>query len=75
MRYCGKIRESGAGHRQYNTAHALFILDNKGHTHSEYAIKFFHGDNGCANAAECSVVSTLPISFTQCPSLLENFKE
>jgi len=35
IRYCGKIWESGAGHRrQYNTAHALFILENKGHTHT-----------------------------------------
>jgi len=72
------IWESAAGHRrQYNTAHALFILDNKGHTHihSEYVIhKFFHGNNGCANATECNV-RTLPILITERPSLPENFTE
>ena len=37
-------------------------------------LKFFHGNNGWANAAECNV-RTLPILFIQRPSLLENFKE
>jgi len=45
------------------------------HTHSEYVIlKFFHGNNGSANATECNV-RTLPSLFIQRPSLLESFKE
>jgi hypothetical protein len=84
MRYCGKMWERGAGHRrQYNMAHALFILENKGHTHTHthtqtqnmYYLLFFHGNNGRANAPECNVVRTLPVLFIQCPSVLENFKE
>jgi hypothetical protein len=35
MRYCGKIRYSPTGHRwQYNTAHALGMVDNQGYRHT-----------------------------------------
>jgi len=38
-RYCGKMLYNRTGHRwQYNTAHALFMLDNQGYRHTQYVI-------------------------------------
>jgi hypothetical protein len=33
----------------------------KTHTHSEYVILLFHGNNGYANAPQCCVIRTLPL--------------
>jgi hypothetical protein len=60
---CGKIWWSHTGHRwQYNTAHALWMLDNEDctHTHTICNTYFFHGNNGYVNASQCYFIRILP---------------
>jgi hypothetical protein len=57
------------GHRrQYDTAHALCMLDSRGYrhtnTHSEYVIQLSHSNNGYGNAPQCYVTRALPVLFT-----------
>jgi len=64
MKLYVKIWYSQTGHRQqYNTAHVLCMLNNKGYKHTlrKYVtLIFFHGNNGCVNAPQCDMMHALP---------------
>jgi hypothetical protein len=62
MRSCGKLLYRQRGHRRrYNTAHALFTLDNEGWRHTEYLILLaFPWQQRLRNAPRCCVISIHP---------------
>jgi len=38
-----------------------FFLTNATDTHSEYALHFFHCDNGCTKVTQCYITRTVPV--------------
>ena len=52
---------------QYNTAHALCMLDKQGdtHTHTQNILHLVlsHGSSGYAQTPECYVIGALPVLF------------
>jgi len=69
MRKCGKLLYSGEGHRwQYGpcalrAGYLRLQIHTHTHTHTQavwYSL-LFHSNNGCTNARQCYVISTLPV--------------
>ena len=63
MRYCGKILQSGAGHRwQYDTGplHARY-LRLQTHMQNMWNSLLFHCNNGCTNVPQCYIIHKLPV--------------
>ena len=44
--------------------HVACWITKATNTHSEYVILLFHYNNGCTNTLHCSVICTLPVSFS-----------
>ena len=70
MRQCGKILQSGAGHRRQYGACALHAgyLRLQTHTQGLQYLLLFHGNNGCTNGPQCYVIRKLTalLALTLC---------
>jgi len=62
------IVERGQARRQYNTAHALYMLDNRLQTHIQIMqyLLFSHGINSYAPQLRCTYIGSLVTTETEC---------